>query len=76
MTFFPGEEINGFLYIKGKESLENPLLLYSLVNATLTQIYYYEYDLESKIETEEGEEKLIIFVQQLIMIVFLLPRNI
>ena len=58
ITFFPGEEIKGFLYIKGKPILTNPLLLYGLVNVTLSQIYYYEYDLESKIETEEGQEKL------------------
>ena len=58
MTFFPGEEMKGFLYIKGKPVLTNPLLLYGLVNVTLSQIYYYEYDFESKIETEEGQEKL------------------
>ena len=58
IIFFPGEEIKGFIYIKGKQILTNPLLLYSLVSVSLTQIYYYEYDLESKIETDEGQEKL------------------
>ena len=58
IIFFPGEEIKGFIYIKGKPILTNPLLLYSLVSVSLTQIYYYEYDLESKIETDEGQEKL------------------
>lgn len=62
ITFFPGEEIKGFIYIKGKPILTNPLLLYSLVNASITQIYYYEYDLESKLETDEGQEKLKIKV--------------
>ena len=58
ITFFPGEEIKGFLFIKGKPILTNPLFLYSLMNVSLSQIYYYEYDQESKIETETGEEKL------------------
>ena len=58
ITFFPGEEVKGFIYIKGKPILTNPLLLYSLVSVSLSQIYYYEYDLESKIETDEGQEKL------------------
>ena len=62
ITFFPGEEVKGFIYIKGKPILTNPLLLYSLVSVSLTQIYYYEYDLESKIETDEGQEKLKIKV--------------
>ena len=60
ITFFPGEELKGFLYIKGKPVLTNPLLLYALVSVNITQIYYYEYDLESKLETEEGQEKLSI----------------
>ena len=58
MIFFPGEEVKGFLYIKGKDTLTNPLFLYALVNVTLSQIYFYEYELESKIETDTGEEKL------------------
>ena len=58
MTFFPGEEVKGFLYIKGKGTLNNPLLLYALVNVTISQIYYYEYNIEPKIETDTGEEKL------------------
>ena len=33
-----------------------------MVSVSLTQIYYYEYDLESKIETDEGQEKLKIKV--------------
>ena len=58
ITFFPGEEIKGFLYIKGKGTLTNPLFLYALVNVTVSQIYYYEYNIEPKIETDSGEEKL------------------
>ena len=58
ITLFPGEELKGFIYIKGKPILTNPLFLYALVNTTITQIYYYEYDLESKLETDEGQEKL------------------
>ena len=58
ITFFPGEELKGFLYIKGKPILTNPLFLYALVSVSITQIYYYEYDLESKLETDEGQEKL------------------
>ena len=54
-TYFPGEVIKGFLYIKGK-NLTNPLLLYALVNVTIHQKYYYEYELESKIESDTGEE--------------------
>ena len=58
IIYFPGEEVKGFLYIQGKPTLNNPKLLYALVNATITQIYYYEYDLEQKLETDTGEEKL------------------
>lgn len=57
ITYFPGEEVKGFLYIKGKPVLTNPLLLYALVNVTISQIYYYEYDMEQKLETDTGEEK-------------------
>ena len=56
-TYFPGEVIKGFLYIKGK-NLTNPLLLYALVNVKKKKKYYYEYELESKIESDTGEEKL------------------
>ena len=57
ITYFPGEEVKGFLYIKGKGTLNNPLLLYALVNVIISQIYYYEYDMEQKLETDTGEEK-------------------
>ena len=57
LIYFPGDEINGFLYIKAKEILTNPLFIYSLVNVTIYQIYYYEYDIETKLESD-GEEKL------------------
>ena len=57
ITYFPGEEVKGFLYIKGKPVLINPLLLYALVNVTISQIYYYEYDMEQKLENDTGEEK-------------------
>ena len=66
ITLFPGEELKGFIYIKGKPILTNPLFLYALVNTTITQIYYYEYDLESKLETDEGQEKLKIKIVLLI----------
>ena len=56
LIYFPGDEINGFLYIKAKEILTNPLFIYSLVNVTIYQIYYYEYDIETKLESD-GEEK-------------------
>ena len=58
IIYFPGDEIKGFLYIKGKETLTNPLFIYSLVKVTIYQIYYYEYDIETKIESNSGEEKL------------------
>ena len=58
IIYFPGDEIKGFLYIKGKETLTNPLFIYSLVKVTIYQIYYYEYDIETKIESDSGEEKL------------------
>ena len=58
IIYFPGDEIKGFLYIQGKETLTNPLFIYSLVKVTIYQIYYYEYDIETKIESDSGEEKL------------------
>ena len=58
IIYFPGEEIKGFVYIKGKGTLKNPLFIYSLVNVIISQIYYYEYDPGTKIESDLGEEKL------------------
>ena len=57
IIYFPGEEIKGFVYIQGKGSLTNPLFIYSLVRVNISQIYYYEYDIETKIESDLGEEK-------------------
>jgi len=37
--------------------LANPLFIYSLVKVSISQIYYYEYDVETKIESDLGEEK-------------------
>ena len=58
IIYFPGEEIKGFVYIQGKASLTNPLFIYSLVNVTISQIFYYEYDIETKFESDTGEEKI------------------
>ena len=58
IIYFPGEEIKGFVFVQGKGTLTNPLFLYSLVKVTISQIYYYEYDIETKIESDKGEEKL------------------
>ena len=57
IIYFPGEEIKGFVYIQGKGTLANPLFIYSLVKVSISQIYYYEYDVETKIESDLGEEK-------------------
>ena len=57
IVYFPGEEIKGFVYIQGKGTLTNPLFIYSLVKVSISQIYYYEYDVETKIESDLGEEK-------------------
>ena len=56
--YFPGEEIKGFVFVKGKGTLTNPLFIYSLVKVNIFQIYYYEYDIETKLESDSGEEKL------------------
>ena len=37
--------------------MANPLFIYSLVKVSISQIYYYEYDVETKIESDLGEEK-------------------
>ena len=57
IIYFPGDEIKGFVYIQGKGTLTNPLFIYSLVKVSISQIYYYEYDVETKIESDLGEEK-------------------
>ena len=57
IIYFPGDEIKGFVYIQGKGTLANPLFIYSLVKVSISQIYYYEYDVETKIESDLGEEK-------------------
>ena len=57
IIYFPGEEIKGFVYIQGKGTLANPLFIYALVKVSISQIYYYEYDVETKIESDLGEEK-------------------
>ena len=57
IIYFPGEEIKGFVYIQGKGTLANPLFIYSLVKVSISHIYYYEYDVETKIESDLGEEK-------------------
>jgi hypothetical protein len=57
IIYFPGEEIKGSVYIQGKGTLANPLFIYSLVKVSISQIYYYEYDVETKIESDLGEEK-------------------
>ena len=46
--YFPGDEMKGFVYIQGKGTLTNPLFIYSLVKVSISQIYYYEYDVETK----------------------------
>ena len=58
IIYFPGEEIKGFVYIRGKGTLTNPLFIYSLVKVNIFQIYYYEYEVGTKIESDLGEEKL------------------
>ena len=57
IIYFTGDEIKGFVYIQGKGTLTNPLFIYSLVKVSISQIYYYEYDVETKIESDLGEEK-------------------
>ena len=58
IIYYPGEEIKGFVYIKGKSSLSNPLFIYSLVKVNISQIFYYNYEIETKYQTDTGEEKL------------------
>ena len=58
IIYFPGEEIKGFVYIQGKGTLTNPLFIYSLVNVFVYQIFYYEYEPGTKLESDLGEEKL------------------
>ena len=58
IIYFPGEEVKGFVFIQSKGSLTNLLFIYSLVKVTISQIFYYEYDIGTKLESDLGEEKL------------------
>jgi hypothetical protein len=64
LDYFPGEEIKGTLKIKGKSTLINPLFLYPLVKASISQINFYE--CESKSQNDIDDDKPKEFEKQLV----------
>lgn len=67
-SYFPGEEMTGYLYLKANPSINNPLFLNALANVTILQIYSYEYEpqtifdqIDSTISSNKEYEEHIIY---------------